>query len=294
MKSSIIIVYNPASREASEKKVRVVSEFFGRKGFETKLMTTRKAGDAEAFARRAAAEGPHMIIAGGGDGTINEVANALASSCIPMAIVPLGTTNVLAREIYSDRSLEGILVTISTKPPRTVSLGKITCGNGVNQKIRYFCLMAGIGFDGQTVRDVDLRLKKHTGPGAYLISGIKTLLRYSPPGIVLNIDGRDIVGYQAVIGKVSRYGGDFMVTPDARIEDPVLYACVLTRSGRLDLLRYIISAVLGSHLNSGDVIYTKTDRVVVKGEAAVQVDGDYFGMSPIDISVEKDALRLIY
>jgi YegS/Rv2252/BmrU family lipid kinase len=294
MKSSIVIIYNPASRRASDEKIRAVSLFFERKGFLTKVLTTGKRGDAEEFARQSLSKNPYAIIAAGGDGTINEVVNGMAFSEIPLAIAPLGTTNVLAREIYRKNGLENILLTISSKAPRQVSLGKITSDNGQTQTSRYFCLMAGIGFDAQAVHDVKPALKKYTGPGAYILSGLSTLLHYAPPEIVVSIDGRDINGYAAIVGNISRYGGDFRITPDARIEEPALYACVFRGKKRVDLLRYVFAVSLGRHVNSRDVIYMKAAELSITGAAPVQVDGDYFGMSPIKISVARNALMLIY
>lgn len=294
MKSSIVIIYNPASRRASDKKIRAVSLFFEGKGFLTKVFTTGKRGDAEEFARQSLSIKPFAIIAAGGDGTINEVVNGMAFSEIPLAIAPLGTTNVLARELYRKNDLENILQTISSGAPRQVSLGKITADNGQTQTSRYFCLMAGIGFDAQAVHNVRPAIKKYTGPGAYILSGLNTLLHYAPPEITVSIDGRDISGYAAIVGNISRYGGDFRITPDARIEEPTLYACVFRGKTRLDLLRYVLAVSFGRHINSRDVIYMKAAELIITGAAPVQVDGDYFGMSPVKISVARNALRLIY
>jgi diacylglycerol kinase (ATP) len=294
MKSSIVIIYNPVSRQASDRKIRAVSSYFEQKGFVTELVTTLKRGDAEEFARQAVSNNPYAIIAAGGDGTVNEVVNGMALSDIPLAVLPLGTTNVLAREVYRTKAPEEILETISSGSPRPVSLGRITSDDGQNPASRYFCLMAGIGFDGQAVRDVRTAIKKYTGPGAYILSGLNTLLHYAPPEIIVSVDGHDIRGYAAIIGNISRYGGDFKVTPDARIEEPSLYACVFRGKKRLDLLRYVLAVASGRHINFRDVVYMKAAEVIISGASPVQVDGDYLGMSPVSISVARNAIRLIY
>lgn len=294
MKSSIVIIYNPVSRQASDKKIKAVSSFFTGKGFLTKVVTTLRRGDAEEFARLSVPKNPYAIIAAGGDGTVNEVVNGMALSDIPFAVVPFGTTNVLAREVYRKKGLEEILQTIASGLHRPVSLGKITTEDAQNPASRYFCLMAGIGFDGQAVRDVRLAIKKYTGVGAYILSGLNTVLHYAPTEIVVRIDGCDIHGYAAIVGNISRYGGDFKVTPDARIEDPAFYTCVFKGKKRLDLLRYIIAVTFGRHINFRDVIYMKAAEVIITGASPVQVDGDYLSMSPVNISVVRNALRLIY
>ncbi|TAN41368.1 MAG: diacylglycerol kinase family lipid kinase [Nitrospirae bacterium] len=294
MSSSIVIIGNPVSRQASPEKFRAVTSFFEGKGHSTELLITRKRGDAEEFARQAAARHPDMLISAGGDGTINEVVNGLAGSGVPLAIIPLGTTNVLAREIFPHRTFSEVLEVIAGGRPRNVSLGRIEHRSGERQESRLFCLMAGIGFDGQAVRDVNLRLKGYTGPGAYVLSGLKTLARYAPPEIVLRVDGQEISGYAAIIGNISRYGGDFRVTPDARIDDPQLYACVFRGKRRLDLLRYVLMLPFGRHIKAPDVTYVRAKEIVVRGSAPMQIDGDYLGSSPAVITVSPDPLRLIY
>ncbi|MHB8882020.1 MAG: diacylglycerol/lipid kinase family protein [Thermodesulfovibrionales bacterium] len=294
MNSSIVIIGNPVSRQTSPEKLRAVVSFFEGKGHRTELLITRKRGDAEEYARQAIAQHPDILISAGGDGTVNEVVNGLAGSEVPLAVIPLGTTNVLAREIYPRRTFREVLEVIAGGRPRKVSLGRIAHRSGERQESRLFCLMAGIGFDGQAVRDVNLRLKAYTGPGAYILSGLTTLARYAPSEIVFGVDGKEISGYAAIVGNISRYGGDFRVTPDARIDDPRLYACIFRGKRRLDLLRYVLMLPFGRHINAPDVTYIRADEIEVRGSAPMQIDGDYFGSSPALITVSPDSLRLIY
>lgn len=293
MNSSVIIIYNPAARGAVREKVDAARSFWVSRGLVPEVLCTAKSGDAEAFAREAARQKPHLVIAAGGDGTINEVMNGMAFSEVPVAVLPLGTTNVLAREIYRDRRTGAILEAIANGTPKQISLGRITCLRSGTPVSRYFCLMAGIGFDGQTVRDVNLQLKKRTGPGAYVLSGMRTLLSYDPGEISLTIDGREVHGYAAIIGNISRYGGDFRVTPDARLEEPALYACVFQGKKRSDLLRYVLLLPFGRHISARDVRYLRAGEITIRGSSPVQIDGDYFGTTPASITVARDVIRLI-
>lgn len=313
MKSLIILIGNPAARKSTAGKIDHAAAFLQEKGFETETYLTQKRGDAERLAHESAKKKPFLIIACGGDGTINEVINGIAWSDTPLAILPLGTTNVLAKELSVPEDLKGALETAISKTPKTVSLGKIvidaetsTGPDGIPEvqaegtpgysppSERYFCLMAGIGFDGKTVHDVNTSLKKISGKAAYIFSGINNFLNYRPDEIFFNIDGKAYSGYCAIIGKAGSYGGNFRATPDANLAEPSLYACIFKGGKRTDLLRYIFGIIRGSHLKEDDIIYLKASDIEIHGRAHVQIDGDYLGVTPARLSVEKDALKIVY
>lgn len=161
MRSSIILIGNPAARGASHKKFESASVFLQGKGFGTKILLTEKSNDATRIASEAVMEKPYAIIAAGGDGTINEVINGMVKSDVPLAILPLGTTNVLAKELGIPEYINGAMEAIVSRKPRTVSLGRIELNPGTDSAYaRYFCLMAGIGFDGKAVHDINNAVKK--------------------------------------------------------------------------------------------------------------------------------------
>jgi diacylglycerol kinase (ATP) len=290
MKSSVIIIYNPAARCASEKKIERAASFLRSKGFFPEILITEKRGHAGRLAVSALGKAPRMIIAAGGDGTINEIVNGMAGSDTPLAILPLGTTNVLARELEIPDDVDGALSRALSGSPKGVSLGRIE-GAGF---CRYFCLMAGIGFDGRAVHGVNASLKKVSGKAAYILSGAKNFFLYSPDDIALVVDGSRYQCSTAVIGKSRKYGGNFEVTPDATLLEPALYACIFQGRKRRDLLRYVFGVVRGRHLSYHDVVYRKSERVEIYGSAHIQVDGDYLGVAPATISVAGDIMNIIW
>ncbi len=294
MKSSIIIIYNPAARKASKERVEAASSFLRGKGFASEILITEKRGHAEQLARESVKNSPSLIIAAGGDGTINEVINGIVWSGVPLALLPLGTTNVLAKELGLPEDVRGSMESAMRGRPRTVSLGRIEIMEGPSAGPRYFCLMAGIGFDGKTVYDVDTSVKRISGATAYIFSGIRNLLSYSLDELAFTIDGRDLSGYSAIIGKARRYGGNFKVTPDADLLEPTLYTVIFKGRRRIDLLRYAFGIIRGSHLKYRDVLYVKSTDIDIRGTAHIQIDGDYLGVSPARVSVVKDALKLVY
>jgi YegS/Rv2252/BmrU family lipid kinase len=294
MRSLIVIISNPAARSSSFDKVKKASDYLRLQGYETGLLFTEKGGHASELAREAVKKSPRLIIAAGGDGTINEVINGLVHSSVPLAILPLGTTNVLAKEIGIPDDVEAAMQKALSHTPRSIFLGKIGCMINGAASSRYFCLMTGIGFDAKAVYETNRTIKKISGEGAYVLSGIVNLIHYFPSELFFTVDGREYSGYAAIVGKASRYGGNFRVTPDADILDPSLHICIFTGRSRSDLLRYAIGVVRGTHLKLRDVIYLKASNIEVIGNAHVQIDGDYLGTTPARITVEKDALQLVY
>jgi diacylglycerol kinase (ATP) len=294
MKSLVVLISNPAAKRTSGRKIDRACRFLKVRGWEVEKLSTRQKGDAEILTRNAIEKSPALVIAAGGDGTFNEVINGLAGSEIPMGILPLGTTNVLAKELGIPENVEGAIEAAVDRAPKVISLGKIIFTRDSLPVARLFCLMAGIGYDGEAVFGTNEGLKKISGKGAYIYSGIKTLLRFSPAELTFNVAGKKYSGYSAVIGKAGKYGGNFKVVPDARITDPVLYACIFKGKRRLDVLRYVFGVAMGTHLGYRDIEYLKTENVEIYGGAHVQVDGDYLGKTPAKIEIVRDALRLVF
>ena len=154
--------------------------------------------------------------------------------------------------------------------------------------------MAGIGFDAKAVFDVNRRLKRYAGEAAYVISGIRNLIRYSPEKLMITADGNTYDAYTVVVGKASRYGGNFRVTPDADIRETSLHLCMLTGARRTDFLRFVLGIVAGGHLKAPDVVHLKANEIAISGHAHIQIDGDYIGETPARFSVERNALKILF
>ena len=320
MKSSIFLINNPTAKKASDKKIARASHFLFSRGYDVEIFATKQRGDAESLAREAIKKSPSLIIAAGGDGTINEVINGIVGSEIPLAILPLGTTNVLAKELNIPETIRGALEIAVTKAPQSISLGRIVqspdfknppsppftkgrydsrpmgMGGLINPSLvtRYFVLMAGIGFDGEAVFGINETVKKFSGKGAYVYSGLKTLLTFNPGELTFDSDGKTYHGYSAIIGNAAKYGGNFKITPDARLTDPFFYLCIFKGRKRVDILKYLFGIVLGKHLRFKDIEYVKASAIEIQGNTHVQIDGDYFGMTPVKVEIVTDILRLIF
>ncbi|HXX58244.1 MAG TPA: diacylglycerol kinase family protein [Thermodesulfovibrionales bacterium] len=295
MKESILLIANPAARRASSRSIEKAAALFRSKGYEVTISLTRQRGEAEELAKKASRDRLSLVVAAGGDGTFNEVVNGLAYTDTPMAILPMGTTNVLAKELGIPEILEGAVARAIKGSGRSVSLGKITANHPPSGSVtRYFCLMAGIGFDGEAVYRFRSSLKRYSGRAAYVLSGLKTLLSYAPEPLLFSVDGNSRRGYSAIVGKASRYGGNFQVTPDAALTDPHFHLVIMEGKKRRDVLRYVCGIVAGGHLGFRDISYLKADAIRIEGRAAVQVDGDYLGFTPAEITVAPQAVKLVY
>ncbi len=290
----IVLIANPVAKRSSPAKIKRAVELLRSTGRKVDIYLTENRGDAEKFAKTASGSGPRLIIAAGGDGTFNEVINGIAKTDSVMAILPMGTTNVLAKELGIPEKVGAAVEVALSGQAHEVSLGSITFTLHQTTFTRYFCLMAGIGFDGEAVYSASLSLKKYSGKGAYILSGLKTLMRYCPEEMTFVVDGRTCRGYSAIIGKASKYGGHFRITPDATLENPDLYAFIMHGRRPADLLRYTLGILRGKHLGFKDVTYLKAHSVRVEGNARIQIYGDYIGTTPASITVVPDALRLVF
>lgn len=293
MNSSVIVIANPAARASSAGKFRQAEDAFLRHGCTIKVFITERRGHATDLARAAADAQPRLIMAAGGDGTINEVVNGMTGSSVPLAILPLGTTNVLARELGVPQNPEGAVEIALSAEPKTVSLGRIE-PSSPSGSVRYFCLMAGIGFDAQAVHDMNPAIKNFSGELAYILSGFINLVSYRPAELDVIMDGKRYHCCQVIIGKSRKYGGNFKITPGADLLKPSFQACLFQGHDRIDLLRYVASILRGTHAKLPDVLLLEGSDIEIRGEAHIQVDGDYLGRSPARLSIAENALRLIF
>jgi YegS/Rv2252/BmrU family lipid kinase len=287
------LVVNPVAGHKAFRSIKRIEELLKN---EVSLTTfiTRKPGDAAAFARDHSDTG--LILVAGGDGTFNEVINGLlkserrlpADKCAALALIPAGTANVLAKELGIPEDIEQAVRLALTGSPKKISLGRINN--------RYFSLMAGIGFDGRTVFGVNDTVKRFTGKGAYILSGIIALTGYKPPIIRFKTEKNELTGSMAVIGNSSFYGGYFRVTPEASPTEPLLDLCIFKGKRRIDVLRYVGGVITDRHLGFHDVRYEKCMGIEAESDDTVhiQVDGDYMGTLPATINAVPDAVRLIW
>ncbi len=272
----------------------------GQAGWQVDILWTEARGHATELARKTALEGASLVVAAGGDGTFNEVMNGLTAGGgaaggverrpVPMALLPLGTTNVLAKELKVPEDAEGAVRRILEGRAKRIYLGNISFPDG---RQRRFFLMAGIGFDAEAVYNVNRRLKKLYGKTGYLTSGLKLLKDWRPEPKLALIDGKQYFFSSLIVCKGARYGGYPKAAPDANVEKDLLYAVVMSGRGRLDVLKYAFGIITGRHTSFKDVTYLKCRSVQVRDRARIQADGDYVGETPASIGIASENLNII-
>jgi YegS/Rv2252/BmrU family lipid kinase len=282
------MIVNPtAGRRRRRRLEQIITKLRGLGCMVTRRDTTAR-GDAERQAAGADPEHFDVLAVAGGDGTINEVLNGIPAKAPPLAIVPLGTANVLAAEIGLGRSAVAIAETIATGSPRSISLGE---ANG-----RRFAVMASVGLDAEVVDKVSLRLKRYLGIGAYLIETFHQLVTFQPAAYRLRIDGVDHRAHGAIVANGHFYGGRFVAAPGADIETASLDVCRCTRKGRLAAIQYLASLVSGQLAARADYHISTATSIEITGPAgaSLQADGDVLTRLPATITILPGAVDLIF
>ncbi len=294
------MISNPAARKSSAKKIELAARLFEQAGWDVTVLQTQARGHATELAKQAVNDGASLVVAAGGDGTFNEVINGLlgnevmngpAGGAVPMAVLPSGTTNVLAKELKIPKDARGAVKRILEGHIREVHVGSMAFPDGCRRK---FFLMAGIGFDAEAVYHVSGKIKKKYGKAGYLAGGLYKLKHWSPEPKRALIDGKQYLFSSLVICKGARYGGYPKMAPDASIMDAALYAVVMSGRKRTDVFRYAFGIITGLHTRYKDVAYIKCRDVQVLDAARIQADGDYIGNSPVLIETAKEKLKMIF
>jgi len=291
MNSLVALIANPKSGSASKRKLERAVSIIKETGREVEILYTQCRGDGIRLAREAAGMGAGLVIAKGGDGTFNEVANGLAGTDVPMALLPAGTTNVLAKEFDLPENVEGAMRVALSGTPRTASLAKIEW-EGTE---RYFCFVAGIGFDAAAVHATRGKpLMRISGKLSHIVYGFGVLAGWNPELLEIEADGRRYEGYSVIFANAAKYAGHMKVAPHANILDPELYMFIMKGRRRWDVFRYVAGILSGRNVHFKDVVYEKVRSVKVSGGAHVQVDGDYLGMTPAVVTADAARVKIIY
>ncbi len=228
-----------------------------------------------------------MVAAAGGDGTINEVINGLYGLNVPLAVIPMGTANVLAAEIGLPMQAREIARVIADGKVAPIHLGVV---NG-----RKFAMMAGVGFDAKVVATVSGPLKRLLGKGAFVYATLRGVFAFSSLTYRVTLDGEEHAAASVVVANGHFYGGRFTCAPQARLGDPTLYACLFLRPGPWSAFRYCAALVLGRVPDLADVIVRPVARVSVNGESGdpIQADGEIVGVSPMTVSLAENTLPVV-
>src|SRR5271155_2868657 len=269
-------------------------------GIEADLAETRGPGDATEIAKRASREGRQLVIACGGDGTLNEVVNGLAGHQnghrVPLALLPGGTANILAKELDIPWDVPRATKKILNGEVREIALGLATPLEQPERK-KYFLSVAGAGPDGMIVYSIDLDLKARVGILAYWWQGAREAFRYKFQHFRVTAAGKQIDSSIVVVGRTKHYGGPFKITTDADLYEDQFELMALTSRSGLRYLSYLPSLWLGKLRGTEGVHFWKADSVVCEplGEDPIyaQVDGEPLARLPVEFKIVPRALKLL-
>jgi len=251
-------------------------------------------GTAGAIARDHIGRGADLVIVAGGDGTINEAAEGMMHSDVPLAILPGGTANVLANEMRLGSSIARVAARLEKCRPRRISVGHLTCDGG--RVARHFLLMAGIGFDAYIVHHVDGQLKSRVGKLAYWVAGLRLLGRRLAE-LQAEIGGQKRPCSFALVSKVRNYGGDFEIARSVSLFDDRFEVVLFEGQPGARYVKYFTGVMLNRLSGIKGVTILRADGVTLAGpedrRVYVQIDGECAGCLPAEIRIVPDALTLL-
>lgn len=274
------LIYNPTSgREEIRRLLPDILDRLDKAGIETSCHATAGEGDATREAAEACERGYDIIIASGGDGTLNEVINGMAgqSHLPPLGIFPLGTTNDFARAMKIPKRWEDYCDLIIQNQTRPIDIGKV---NG-----RHFINIAGGGSLTELTYEVPSRLKTMIGQLAYYVKGVEKMVNLSPMHLVIEAAGHDTIEGEFMlflIANSNSVGGFEKLAPGAEIDDGMLDVIAVKKCNLAEFIRLVSMALRGDHFNDPHVVYLKTSRmeVISPNHVLLNLDGELGGELP--------------
>ena len=290
----MVLVLNPSKRGADRARRGLVRALAAAGSPPPGVLMTTVAEPGAAQAQAAIRHGADLVVVGGGDGTLREVAGVLAGTGVELGVLPLGTANLFARNVHIPTRLEGAISAALTAEARPVDLGRATL-DGVTHP---FLVVAGIGNDATTVLSTHAVAKASLGWIAYLESGARHLLA-PHRAYTLSRDGAassDVVAWTILAANCGRLPAGLTVVPDARVDDGLLDLLVASPRG----LEWAVAAYhgfAGTPDRARGLDYSRVRSVVIEPAVptAVQLDGDTFPtVHRMEVTVDPGALLVRY
>jgi YegS/Rv2252/BmrU family lipid kinase len=296
------IILNPmAGKGRAARLAGRVEEEFWRRGCKYVLQRTERPGHATELAKDATTE---LVVALGGDGTVNEVANGLLGSQKALGILPGGSGNDFIKSIDIPRGLEPAVEVLFRKKSREIDVGSVATAKDrapagfENYSARHFVNGVGIGFDAAVAAKI-AEIRFLTGVPLYLAAVFRTLGRFTAPHFRMHFDG---VAYESTnlliaVGNGRCAGGGFYLTPDAVVDDGKLDVCLIDAVSIPTILRLMPLVMLGKHRNARQANFLRARELQINADSYfyVHADGEIVGrdVSSVKIGVLEKALRVI-
>lgn len=292
---SAAVIYNPVARTLSRNRhlLQRSIDALAAQDIKAKLVATTGPNTAGAQAREQIDAGCDLILAAGGDGTINEVASGMLHTGVPLGLLPGGTANVLAREMKLPMNMLRVAESMREMVPTCISTGSLQLGN---QERRTFLCMAGAGLDAEIVCNVDLDLKAAIGKLAYYIGGFGQVFRPLTE-FEVSVDGKKYEASFALISRVRNYGGDLEIAKGASLLRDDFEVVLFRGKQSYQYLPYFVGVALGkaAKLRGCTIVHGRnvSCHEVSNKDVFAQVDGELVGKLGVTAAILPQALTLL-
>jgi len=296
------VIVNPtAGANSTRRKWPIISRLLKHIGLSFDFQYTEGVGHAIELARAATSDGYSCLVAVGGDGTVNEVANGIlysnGAAKTALGIISTGTGSDFIRSIGIPRDYSSACSKLTSSRRLLIDVGVVECQSKGQTLRRFFVNAAGIGFDAAVVEKTE-RLPKYLGGTIpYLVGLIRTLFSYKNKTVILK-DGVEEEKWRVLNVAVANggyCGGGMHIAPQAKLDDSLLDVVVVGDMGKFELLKELPTVYKGTHINHPKVRMKRVSRITVESpeRMLVYADGELLGESPASFSVVPAALNLV-
>lgn len=286
----IKLIINPASGgKKAEKLIPAINEILRRSRLDFDIGITRNPGEATYLAREASKNNFQIIVAAGGDGTVNEVVNGIIGSNSLLGVIPLGLGNDFAKGIGIPSKLKEACLVFSDGITRDIDVGRVNN--------RYFVNGLGIGFDAWVAWESQRIRKFLPSKWIYLFAAIKIMFKYQPIPVKIDFAKTSLEKRVLLIavGNGKSCGGGFLLTPEAEFDDGLIDACIIDGIDRAKLIIHLPKALKGTHTRLPYVTAFKTNRLTINSPNLLlaHVDGEILQDYKFQIEILPKRLKVI-
>ncbi len=291
------LVHNPsAGMHNTRLHIDRAMDTLRERGWTVDLVETAGQDDARKFARAAAERGLEAVIAVGGDGTLNEVANGVVDTETAVGVLPLGTANVWAREMGLPLGdMSGAARLLAESSIRAIDVGQV---RGPGLEPRVFLIACGIGLDAAITQEVEPQrdMKRRFGALFFWLVGVRQAWTYRGKPMFLKFEEKRLRRrvILALAANTQLYGGVVRIAPHALVDDGLVNLVVFKGTGVWRTALHLVRVFLGMHLRDPQVEVYRLKCVAIEGKnIPVHVDAEPVGFTPVEISVRPGALKVL-
>ena len=290
MKLKIHFIIKLSNLKIAERIKQEIKIKFSRNWYQVKVTESCFEGETKILAREAILDKTNLIVACGGDGTINEILNQIKEKEIKIAIIPIGSGNGIARHFNIPLDISKSLDLILKQNFSYVDIGK------VNES--FFLGNVAFGLGADFIRNY--QKIKYQGLFGYIIAFVKTLLNIKEKHFIIDIDGERIATSPLIliVSNTNQQGYDFTVTPKAKTDDGLLDMAIIENLSNFKNIKIIFKIIFGLKFYPGDMIYKKISSLNItphKPIKNIQIDGENLNTADRNFNIKlfKKKLQLI-